>query len=289
MGTTKEMTSRPMTTLENTSRLSLVSALVLNVRFLFFSKRTGGPGSSLPSSTATMRSTEEVSASPNFSSSRLKGMFLLRMESSTSLPTALRNLGPPTTDPSLVFFTSRIWPFMSPSARVGYQLSNTLSPKAKGSCSNTSLRMVTTFTWYPVFSSRSLSLALISPAEARDSSAPSSTMYPLPDTGAGVCRISSSDARAAGAPMARVAAAPSPTTAAPNLFIGPGASSERTEQDTTDLPALVGLAAAARRRDTALPRLTATGARADAARFMVQLMMYRRAVRALATMESGVG
>ena len=40
----------------------------------------------MPSSAATMRSTEEVSASPYFSSSRLMGMFLLKMESRTSLP-----------------------------------------------------------------------------------------------------------------------------------------------------------------------------------------------------------
>ena len=136
-----------MTTLEKTSLFSFVSSLVLYVFSRLFSYFAGGPGSALPSSAATMRSTEEVSASPYFSSSRLMGMFLLKMESRTSLPTPLRNAGPPTMAPSFVFFTRSRLPLLLPSSRVGYHVSNTLSPNAKGSCSNTSLRTVMTLTW----------------------------------------------------------------------------------------------------------------------------------------------
>ena len=49
-----------MTTLLKMSRFSSVSAFDLYVAALFFSNFTGGPGSALPSSAATMRSTEEV-------------------------------------------------------------------------------------------------------------------------------------------------------------------------------------------------------------------------------------
>ena len=82
-----------MTTLEKMSRFSSVSSFDLYVAALFFSNLTGGPGSALPSSAATMRSTEEVSASPYFSSSRLMGMFFERMESRMSRADALEERG----------------------------------------------------------------------------------------------------------------------------------------------------------------------------------------------------
>ena len=58
--------------------------------------------------------------------------------------------GPPVRAPSLPVVTTTRMPFLSPCSTVPYHFSTTLSPKAKASFSNSSFRVVTASSRYPV-------------------------------------------------------------------------------------------------------------------------------------------
>ena len=103
-------------------------------------------------------------------------MVSLMIPSSTSFPTASKNLGPPEIPPSLVAAMISKTPLLFPCSSVGYQFSSTLSENSKGSGVNCSFLIVTTSKWYPVVFSSSCNFPLIAPLPALLKIPPSSTM-----------------------------------------------------------------------------------------------------------------
>mmetsp|Transcript_3733 Transcript_3733/g.8397 ORF Transcript_3733/g.8397 Transcript_3733/m.8397 type:complete len:233 (+) Transcript_3733:98-796(+) len=212
MGTTKLMKSSKLTTMTLISFFSEASSFVLYVLCLFFDTALGPPVSASPFSAASMRLTDELIASLNFSSCVSTGMFSEMMPSMIGSPTFFMNDGPPTIAPSLPVLTSRSTPCLSPSCTVGYHFSITLSANSNGSAVNTSLRSVTTSMWYPVSICSCVS-SLTTPATfARLSTFASSYTYLL---FAGCCARMSSSVAMDGAGAPSVAAIPSDSPASP--------------------------------------------------------------------------
>mmetsp|Transcript_7416 Transcript_7416/g.14892 ORF Transcript_7416/g.14892 Transcript_7416/m.14892 type:complete len:208 (+) Transcript_7416:245-868(+) len=174
MGTTKEINKRVSTMVDVASFLASVSFLVLYVLFLTFSTLTGAPGSCSPVSLATTRCTDDVTASLYFSSSVRIDTFSPTTLSIKSSPIAFMNSLSPVNAPSLADVTTRRRPLLF---CPGNHLDTSLSPNAKASLSNSSLRTVAISTRYPVFSSSFFSSSPRDPRVALFRTDASSTMY----------------------------------------------------------------------------------------------------------------